>query len=443
MSEVPSSRILTPRNLLAAGAVSGLVAIPIINQLQKQNTNAVNNQGAGTMLNAAQQAGETPMQEQHVHDQLDSLEYRGKQASLGVPKPIGRAAGGMAGDLFKSLFKSTRSHDVDPNIVRRFNQKQEVIPENLSYKLKRLLEKENSGRIIEEGGVPFIEAPERVIREGVPSHAIDGDKVDFDQLPRHLADRITDPEHPANVEQIGNKHFVTQRKGPQKFQVPEDAIRRTGGDYEVDPQNLPDGLREAIRRGNASIDEEGGLPVVREEYVDPKKVGLTGLGLVGAGALGVGYNTMTTDADNPIQRKIHKNVFGLEDRIDAEEEFLKGLAQGGGRESSRAMVGAIEALTSNALSGASAMPRAVKQHRTFQDAMATDELLQEANPEERAMLGRAYNSMKKFAPELAADEFATKNYLRESLMAASGPDYATISALAKTNRDVTERKGRF
>lgn len=175
---------------------------------------------------------------------------------------------------------------------------------------------------------------------------------------------------------------------------------------------------------------------LEETKIDPyKAIGTVG----GLGALGTGYNALTTSADNPLQYKLQKAIYGPESRTQASDEYVKNLAGQGGKETAGLIKELVSGAGQRGAGAVAGIPKGQKQMQRFEQAMQQDPYLTEAMPEEKEMLGRAFQTMQKFAPELATDEFAVQNYLRESLMAANGPDYGTISNLARANRDITER----
>lgn len=194
-------------------------------------------------------------------------------------------------------------------------------------------------------------------------------------------------------------------------------------------------LRQIKQRGQIESDEAG-LHFLRErdQFSLPRALATAGA----AGAAGVGYNALTTSADNPLQYKIQKAIYGPMDREQLDSEFLRGMSNQGGKETASLIRSAIEQTASQAGQGMASIPRGRQQSQMMNQIMSSDDMLQDATPEDRELLSRAFQSMQKFAPELASDEFAVRNYLRESLMASNGPDYSTISNLARANRDVTD-----
>ena len=67
-----------------------------------------------------------------------------------------------------------------------------------------------------------------------------------------------------------------------------------------------------------------------------------------------------------------------------------------------------------------------------------DEVIGRADP---AMMQSSFNTMKKFAPNLAADHNAVTSFLRESAAFGTGPSYATLKNLADAEKSVVSAGG--
>lgn len=195
--------------------------------------------------------------------------------------------------------------------------------------------------------------------------------------------------------------------------------------------------RALWQRGEIKFDEHTGRHLLHEH--DQLSLGRA-LGTLGAlGTAGVGYNALTTAPDNPLQHRIQNMVYGPHANVRMEDEFLRGLSHQGGKETAGLVRQLVEQTTGQAADAAKSIPRGIQQSHMLQNIVQSDDMLRDATPQDQELLGRAYQTMQKFAPELASDEFAVRNYLREALMAANGPDYATISNLARANRDITDQ----
>jgi hypothetical protein len=77
--------------------------------------------------------------------------------------------------------------------------------------------------------------------------------------------------------------------------------------------------------------------------------------------------------------------------------------------------------------------------RIFTQLVNQDPIMSRATPDELKMLRDAYQSMQRAAPTLARDTFAAKNFLREVFSTGNGPDYATISNLARSEEALSRR----
>lgn len=168
--------------------------------------------------------------------------------------------------------------------------------------------------------------------------------------------------------------------------------------------------------------------------LDPRKALMLGAAGVGLGTVGAAVE------DNPLQPlgyKARKVMFDVNDRIGADELYAKTYVQQLAKDNAALLGEMVRDSTLEAQEAVKAIPRAKQQMSAATELMQEDEVLSTASEADRQMLMRAFQSMQKFAPTLAGDEFAVRNYLREALMAANGPDYGTIGNLARAERDVT------
>ena len=67
-----------------------------------------------------------------------------------------------------------------------------------------------------------------------------------------------------------------------------------------------------------------------------------------------------------------------------------------------------------------------------------DEIISRADP---ALVHSSFETMKRFAPNIAADPNAVKSFLRESASWGAGPSYATLKNLADAERAVAGAGG--
>lgn len=78
------------------------------------------------------------------------------------------------------------------------------------------------------------------------------------------------------------------------------------------------------------------------------------------------------------------------------------------------------------------------QANVFQKVVNDDEMLQDAD---REMLQSTFSTMRRFAPNLAADPNAVRSFLRESATYGQGPNYASLKNLADAERAVAQAGG--
>lgn len=132
---------------------------------------------------------------------------------------------------------------------------------------------------------------------------------------------------------------------------------------------------------------------------------IAGAGAIGAGAWGAG--------------KLLDRFDQTSDRLEAER---KQMGQLSGEQKFRA----------NSLKGLTPM------HEQVFSALGQDPILAKADPE---LVNSSYQTMKRFAPNLAADPNATRAFLRESALYGAGPSYATLKTLADAEQSVSRAGG--
>lgn len=165
-----------------------------------------------------------------------------------------------------------------------------------------------------------------------------------------------------------------------------------------------------------------------KEELDPLKALLAGGAALGGGlALDV--------MGEPLEKGLQQTVFPGYGQQTRKEKLLEQFASEGGKQTARLLGEMVGGLGTTGMQAVMSIPMSHEQRRIFGYAIKTDPLLNAATANEKRTLERAFNSMTRFAPELATDEFAVKNFLRESLMSsAGGPDYSTLSNLARASQ---------
>lgn len=205
-----------------------------------------------------------------------------------------------------------------------------------------------------------------------------------------------------------------------------------------------DGLRDLLSKmDGVSLDPATGRYFRQEasEFSMPR-AGLAALGLLGIGsAVDLGESIADPLADTYGYRA-NRRQNSLTDRVRADEITAESFFKSMGKNTADSLRDLAHAAVGSTAGAASSVPRGLKQQRVFENAVQSDEYLRGAAAEEKLLLSRAFDTMARFAPEVATDEFAVRNYLRESLLSSSGPDYATISNLARTNEAVSPRPRR-
>jgi hypothetical protein len=169
------------------------------------------------------------------------------------------------------------------------------------------------------------------------------------------------------------------------------------------------------------------LSYMKEQF-DPLRAAITaGTGLAAATTLDV--------LGEPMEAKLQSMAFPHFQTQSLKNRMFENLASESGKVTARGAGDFLGGLFGQGVGAVQNIPMSREQRRIFGHAVKTDPLLNAATANEKRTLERAFNSMTRFAPELATDEFAVKNFLRESLMSsAGGPDYSTLSNLARASQ---------
>ena len=77
-------------------------------------------------------------------------------------------------------------------------------------------------------------------------------------------------------------------------------------------------------------------------------------------------------------------------------------------------------------------------HTKVFEAIKKDPVIAKAD---HALIHSSYETMKRFAPHLAADENATRSFLRENAIYGTGPSYASLKVLADAEQSVGKASG--
>lgn len=153
-----------------------------------------------------------------------------------------------------------------------------------------------------------------------------------------------------------------------------------------------------------------------------------------AGNMFGGMNNTTMGIGDTAKYQLNRKVNPLMDRVRADEQFAGNFFSSLGSESAKQMVGLLKDMAGKAMVRVQNAPA---QHSMIGNLQQSDPMLAKADPE---TLSNAYHTMANFAPTLSTDENAVRSFLREAVMAGSGPDYATIANLAKAESTLRDTR---
>jgi hypothetical protein len=130
--------------------------------------------------------------------------------------------------------------------------------------------------------------------------------------------------------------------------------------------------------------------------------------------------------------ELQDQVFSITERSNLEDvaalEFTKALAKGTGD--------TVTAVGGNLANAGMYGAQQLAGRAMFPGVLKNDPYLSSSSPDQRQLLSDAYNSMLQVAPNVALNPHARANFLRTVQQTGAGPDYATIGALARTEKDV-------
>lgn len=203
--------------------------------------------------------------------------------------------------------------------------------------------------------------------------------------------------------------------------------------------DFQDNARDIAQRDfDAQMSPDSTAGDIRYQRDQGRELALGRAGALGAGAVaaGIGLDAVSGDPFAPIGTEVERRLFPIEQRVEGREEFAKGFFSQAGKSLGKNLV---DTATFGATAGigAAILSPKMKQNRNMaREIIQKDPVLREATSEEKKMLEKAYDSIVRYSPSLSGDEFAVRNFLRETLMSANGPDYATIGNLAKTEESI-------
>lgn len=185
----------------------------------------------------------------------------------------------------------------------------------------------------------------------------------------------------------------------------------------------------------------GGALLAKLRGEDPAQAAIRGgIGGAGLGALGGGLSAFSSGHEALADSIFRK---GTEKAIIGGGAVLGGMAMSG-------MMGSSDSAAREAAEREQGRMQAMQQFKQQQllrltpmheeafAAAQADEVVSRADP---AMIHSSFETMKRFAPNLAADPNATRSFLRESAVWGTGPNYATLKNLADAERSVAGAGG--
>lgn len=160
-------------------------------------------------------------------------------------------------------------------------------------------------------------------------------------------------------------------------------------------------------------------------------------GTLGSGALLLGGAAALdglTDSGyaDSLGYNLNKKLSPLSDRIKLDELVASSYAQQLAKNVAN-MSANVVAQTGVA---AGAIPGALRRTNMAEQVLEQDEMLRNATPAEKQRALQSYESMSRYAPDVATDPIAAANFMRESVVSGNGPDYATIGALGQAQKNV-------
>jgi len=190
---------------------------------------------------------------------------------------------------------------------------------------------------------------------------------------------------------------------------------------------IGDLFRQTIRSGSHAV---GQAP----RYSVPGALALGAAGL----AIGTGMDVLQgpSSVGTGMEYQLAKKFIPLGDRIQATDTAASAFLSQSGKNMANLLDESLRTGANAGLGAATRHNRSFNQDLQFSHAMSTDPLLRDATGQDKQLLRRSFNSMSRFSPDLATDEFAVKNFLRESMLASNGPDYATLGNMARVNEEI-------
>ena len=155
-----------------------------------------------------------------------------------------------------------------------------------------------------------------------------------------------------------------------------------------------------------------------KSFFSPQEGKLIGIGLTAGAA---------KDPLNTASYMLNKNLFGLTNRVRADEEIAKRMVGNVGDLANKA----VNKLIGEAGKKYEEMKRMPKQRAALENLLENDEVISRADPSHVAEL---YNTMKDVAPKMTTHREAVRAFLRQGLAHEGGLDPMSLGSLAQAEQ---------
>jgi len=155
-----------------------------------------------------------------------------------------------------------------------------------------------------------------------------------------------------------------------------------------------------------------------KSFFSPQEGKLIGIGLTAGAA---------KDPLNTASYMLNKNLFGLTNRVRADEEIAKRVVGNIGDLANKA----VNKLVGEAGKKYEEMKRMPKQRKALESLLEGDEVISRADPTHVAEL---YNTMKDIAPKMTTHREAVRAFLRQGLAHEGGLDPMSLGSLAQAEQ---------
>lgn len=219
------------------------------------------------------------------------------------------------------------------------------------------------------------------------------------------------------------------------FTSPEEFLEKRAG--------LGSGLTFGLKAKPLEAKVQSELPKFVEWWRGLSRVGKAGVGLGVAGILGAGAMGLWGAAEghrpsDTISYRINRGMFGLLDRIRADEQVGEAFAKELGSNSAKSLMGLTKDILSKGYdSMKDTLALSPVRKKIFNVLKKEDDIIGVAD---NKTLMEAYHTMANIAPNLSTDKNAVKSVLRMAATSGGGLDYNTIKGLADAEASILKTK---